>query len=123
MADDGLGERLRQIPDDSARFWELSSDLLCSVGADGHFKRLNPAWTRMLGWTVDELCSRPVLELVHPDDRERTTRELAALQAAEAGSIASESRYRCKDGTYRTLLWSATSIPDEGMIYATGRDI
>ena len=63
MPDEGLGERLRQISDDSARFWELSSDLLCSVGSDGRFLRLNPAWTRMLGWTIEELRSRPVLAL------------------------------------------------------------
>jgi PAS domain S-box-containing protein len=123
MPDEGLGERLRHMPDDSARFWELSGDLLCSVSSDGRFRRLNPAWTRMLGWTIDELRSGAVLDLVHPDDHATSLSELAELQAGGYESVAYESRLRCKDGGYRTILWSATSIPDEGLVYATGRDV
>jgi PAS domain S-box-containing protein len=111
------------MPDDSARFWELSGDLLCSVSSDGRFRRLNPAWTRMLGWTVEELRARPVLDLVHPDDREQSLVELAQLQGGGYESVAYESRLCCKDGGYRTILWSATAIPDEGLVYATGRDV
>jgi PAS domain S-box-containing protein len=123
MPDGDLGERLRPISDDNARFWELSNDLLCSAGADGYAKRLNPAWTRVLGWTPEELRSRPILDFVHPDDRDRTHADMSALQAVGYGSMAAENRYRCKDGRYRTILWSATWIPEEGIIYATGRDI
>ena len=77
----------------------------------------------MLGWTVEELRSRPVLDLVHPDDRERRLAELGELQAGGYESVAYESRMCCKHGGYRTILWSATSIPDEGLVYATGRDV
>jgi PAS domain S-box-containing protein len=109
MSDDPLGDAPQQTSDDAARFWELSSDLLCCVGSDGYVKRLNPAWERTLGWTLEELRSRPLVDLVHPDDRER--------------ALSDVSRYRCRDGSYRTLLWSATSIPEEGLIYAAGKDV
>src|SRR5205807_8117155 len=51
-----------------ARFFELSSDLLCVVGRDGFFREVNPAWEAALGWTRAELTSRPFLSFVHPDD-------------------------------------------------------
>ena len=66
-----LADRLRTVSAQSARFWELSTDLLCTVGFDGYFKRLNPAWERTLGWTLEELRSQPFVEFVHSDDREK----------------------------------------------------
>jgi PAS domain S-box-containing protein len=117
-----LAHRLRAVSAQSARFWELSNDLLCTVGFDGYFKRLNPAWERTLGWTLEELRSRPFVEFVHPDDREKTETEAASLTSADYQTITFENRYHCKDGSYRTVLWGARSIPEEELIYATGRD-
>lgn len=118
-----LADRLRGVSEQSARFWELSNDLMCTVGFDGYFKRLNPAWEQTLGWTTQELRSQPFLEFIHPDDRERSGREAANLTSAEHQTIVFENRYRCKDGSYRTLQWDATSAPDEQLIYASGRDL
>jgi PAS domain S-box-containing protein len=118
-----LADGLRRVSEESARFWELSTDLLCTAGFDGYFRRLNPAWERILGWTLEELRSRPFLEFVHPDDRERTETEAANLTSGDYETTTFENRYRCKDGSYRTVLWGARSIPEEGLIYATGRDV
>ena len=118
-----LADRLRRLSAESARFWELSTDLLCTAGFDGYFKRLNPAWERTLGWTLEELRSQPFLDLIHPDDREQTELEAASLTATGYETRNFENRYRCKDGSYRTLLWAATTMPDEELIYATARDV
>lgn len=116
-----LTERMQRASPPS-RFWELSTDLMCTAGFDGNFETLNPAWERTLGWTSEELRSRPVIELVHPDDRERTEAETAKLTSARCEATNFENRYRCKDGAYRTLLWSATTAPEERLIYAIARD-
>jgi PAS domain S-box-containing protein len=118
-----LADRLRRVSDESARFWELSTDLLCTAGFDGCFRRLNPAWERTLGWTLEELRSRPFIDFVHPDDREHTAAEAARLTSIGYEARNFENRYRCKDGTYRTMFWSATTLPQEEVIYAIARDV
>jgi PAS domain S-box-containing protein len=104
------------------RFFEISIDMLCFASFGGYFQRLNPAWERILGFTLDELRSRPSIEFVHPDDRERT---LAQNRAVKAGGSASsfENRYLCKDGTYRWLLWNAVPDLEHEVIYSVARDI
>src|ERR1700712_2750432 len=69
VADNDSSESYHEL---NESFFELSVDLLCCLDFNGHFKRLNPAWERTLGFTIAELKSRPFLEFVHPDDRERT---------------------------------------------------
>ncbi len=118
-----LADRLRRVSAESERFWELSTDLLCTAGFDGYFRHLNPAWERTLGWTPAELRSQPFLEFVHADDRDRTAAEAASLTSADYETITFVNRYRCKDGGYRTMLWGARSRPEAGVIYATAKDI
>ena len=74
-----LADRLRRVSADSARFWELSSDMLCTAGLDGVLQAPQPGVDASSGWTEEELCSRPFIEFVHPDDRERTMAETASL--------------------------------------------
>ena len=105
------------------RFFEMSGDLLCVAGVDGYFKKLNPAWSRTLGYTAEELLAQPYLNLVHPDDREATETEAAALLDTEYRAVSFENRYRCKDGTYKWLQWHAVPDPGTGLIFAAARDI
>ena len=66
-------------PHDLKRFFDLTLDLLCVAGLDGYFKYLNPAWTQDLGWTHEQLKSRPFIDFVHPEDRVSTEAELRKL--------------------------------------------
>jgi PAS domain S-box-containing protein len=104
------------------RFFDLSIDLLCQLGFDGYFKRLNPAWERTLGWSMAELTSRPFIEFVHPDDRERTLEQNARVRAG-GRALEFENRYLCKDGTYRWLRWNAAPDATWSVIYSVARDV
>jgi PAS domain S-box-containing protein len=112
----------RQAEQDLDRIFALSLDLLCISSADGFFKRVNPAVTAILGWTVAEFLATPYLELVHPDDLPATVREVER-QVVEGRNVFNfENRYRHKDGGWRTLSW--TSVPQPGgLMYAVARDV
>jgi two-component system sensor histidine kinase/response regulator len=104
------------------RFFRVSPDLMCIAGYDGYFKRVNKAWERVLGYSQEELLTRPYIDLVHPDDRESTAN--AAQQLSEGRDVFQfENRYMHKDGTYRWLLWMAVTVPEQQAVYATARDI
>jgi PAS domain S-box-containing protein len=104
------------------RFFLVSIDMLCCLDFTGYFKRLNPAWEQTLGFTIRELMSRPFIEFVHPDDRERTLKQNRAVRTG-GQAHAFENRYLCKDGSYRWLLWNAAPDSDYHVIYSAARDI
>jgi two-component system, cell cycle sensor histidine kinase and response regulator CckA len=107
---------------DYDRLFRLSLDLICVAGLDGYFKRVNPSWTRVLGWSEEELRSRPIHEFMHPDDRERTLQARATLAAGKPLRDF-ENRYRCKDGSYRWLSWQSVTEPGAPLVFAVARDV
>ena len=112
----------KRAAEDLERIFDLSPDMICTSGFDGYFKKLNPAFERTLGYTADELRAVPFLSFVHAADQTATVSGAAAL--TQGGKLVSfENRYRCKDGSYRWLQWSATPDLDQQLIYAVCRDV
>ena len=105
------------------RFFTLSLDMLCIAGFDGVYRRLNPAWERTLGFPIEELKSRPFLDFVHPEDHALTIAEMEKLATGDYRTVSFENRYRCSDGSYKWLLWTAAPFSSQQQIYAAARDI
>ncbi|MEH0632896.1 PAS domain S-box protein [Streptomyces bottropensis] len=114
--------RRRRAEQELESIFNLSMDLLCISGVDGYFKRVNPAFERTLGYPIETLTSRPLLDFVHEEDRDKT-RETIALLASGTEVAEFENRYVRADGTERWLQWSARPVPEEGLIYAAARDV
>lgn len=104
------------------RFFRLSVDMLCVSGVDGYFKRVNPAFTEVLGFSEQELLARPYIELVHPDDREKLLVELQQL-AKGRPTHRFESRCVRRDGSIRWIAWSASAVTESGLIFGAARDV
>ena len=112
----------KQAAEERNRFFALSRDMLCTLGYDGFYKNLNPAWEKTLGYTTAEILAQPFIDFVHPDDRAATL--LAAENIASGTELVGfENRYRRKDGSYRVFLWSATRAVEDQLIYGAARDI
>jgi PAS domain S-box-containing protein len=104
------------------RFFDVSIDMLCVLDFSGYFKRLNPAWEKALGFTREELQSKPFIEFVHPDDRERTLEQNRKVRSG-GQALAFENRYLCKDGSFRWFRWNAAPDFGQKVIYSAARDI
>lgn len=120
--DQAVTER-EQAEQELKRIFDLSTDMICITGFDGRFKKVNPAFTRILGYEREELIDRPFIEFVHPDDIERSQAVIVERLSRGQASLNFESRYRCKDGNFKWLSWNSSSVPGEERIYATARDI
>lgn len=103
-------------------FFQTSADLMCIADPDGFFLKTNPAFTATLGYAANELVSKPILDFVHPDDRQATRDEIARQQVTGVTENF-ENRYLCKDGSIRWLSWRVTYDRNEEVAYATARDI
>jgi PAS domain S-box-containing protein len=104
------------------RIFTLSSDLITIADFDGHFMRVNPAAEQILGYTEQELMARSYLDLVHPDDRQRTEAEAEAIGRGKA-TMSFENRLARKDGSYKVLEWTTTPVVEDRLMYAVGRDV
>jgi diguanylate cyclase (GGDEF)-like protein/PAS domain S-box-containing protein len=104
-----------------ARLFEMTSDLLATISREGRFTLLNPAWEQLLGWTREELQSRPIQDFMHPDDVEQTLAVLASGPERPAQLEHFTNRYRHRDGSWRWLMWSTRCDGDTW--YAAAKDV
>ena len=104
------------------RFYTLSLDMLGISNLNGYYRRLNPAFSRTLGFTTAELLARPFLDFVHPADQAATLLEVEKLKQGEV-TLDFENRHRCKDGSWKWLSWKAHPFPEEGLMYISARDM
>ena len=104
-------------------FFDLSAEIFCIF--DTKTERIvqaNPTFSRLTGFSEDELKSRHYLEFVHPEDQAMVARALQALLADRHRTQGATYRFRCKDGSYRWLAWEGIVEPD-GMAFAVAHDV
>ncbi len=105
-----------------APFFELSMDCLCIADYDGYFKKINPAFVRLLGYTEEELRSRLISEFIHEEDRALTASYRQHLKNNRP-LVNFENRYVCKSGELVWLHWTSIPVENEQLIYAIAKDI
>jgi len=122
---------ISQIQDITARkiaeaerdaFFAQSVDLLAIADRKGFLTEVNPAWTAALGWSGQELTSRPFIEFLHPDDLERTRQEAERIYQGIEPTQQFCNRYITKDGNYRWLEWNTSDFSAD-RLYCCVRDV
>lgn len=104
-------------------FFRHSLELMCVAGLDGKLRRVNPAFSKVLGFSEAELLETPYIELIHPDDRQRTAEEIGRLVEGNDAVLFS-IRMRCMDLSYRWIEWDVPAVPrGDTVFYPTGRDV
>jgi len=101
-------------------YFNSALDLFCIADTDGHFRKLNPAWEQTLGYPLEELQGRRLLDFIHPDDLPKTLAAISKLDA-QRPVLHFINRYRHRDGHWRWIEWRSKSAGQ--LIYAAARDI
>jgi len=113
------------LPDttfDLEYFYELSPDLLCVAGYDGYFKKINPAVSKTLGYSLEELMSRPINSFVHPDDRNVTNDKRESIKTNKP-LLNFENRYLTKYEEVVWLSWTSMPIERDQVVFAIAKNI
>ena len=114
--------RVAEAQAETRRIFDLSLDMIGTIGFDGYFKALNPAWENTLGFSNAEILATPFIDFVHPDDVDRTNAEAARLGEG-AMTLDFENRYKTYDGSYKWMSWHVVPDIDRGLMYCVTRDI
>ncbi|WP_288879188.1 PAS domain-containing sensor histidine kinase [Pedobacter panaciterrae] len=107
---------------DSEPFFEVSQDLMCIAGFDGYFKRINPAVSKLLGYSDEELFSRPINDFVCEEDQ-NITEELRNNLRKNIPLLNFENRYLTKKGEIVWLSWTSIPVPESKLVYAVAKNV
>jgi PAS domain S-box-containing protein len=112
----------KKAENETKRIFDLSPSVLCVVSSEGKLIKANPEFSKVLGWSNEELLSKPLFDFIHPDDHETTLGEIEKQKKGQ-DTLYFENRYLCKDGSYKTLAWRAIAVIDDGTLHGAATDI
>ena len=112
----------KQAADERDRLWLLAEDMLARADYTGRMSGVNPAWTKVLGFSENELLAKPYSAFMHPEDVVVT---LAALEAMGRTQKATrfENRILTSDNEWKPIGWTVVPEPDGLNFIAVGRDL
>ncbi|HSI78372.1 MAG TPA: PAS domain S-box protein [Lunatimonas sp.] len=114
--------RRKQLEEELKNLFNTAPDIICISGLDGYFKKINPAACALLEYSEEELLSIPFMELVHPEDREKTANHFLQLPSLKQASYF-ENRYLTKSCKTIWLAWSITPSSEEELIFSVAKDM
>ena len=106
-----------------ARLFSHTNALLAVATAEGTFTLLTDSWTKVFGWSLDELRAAPYLSFVHPEDLEAAAAEAAAFAEGDHATFGFRCRFRTASGDYIPLMWNARSDPETGLVFGAAADL
>ncbi len=114
----------RKTEEEFKRIFDLSIDMICITDIKTNFfRKINPSFGNTLGYSDEELFAKSFIDFIHPDDKALTLDVIVKMLSQGIPVINFENRYRCKDGSYKWLMWTAKPIPEQGITYAIARDV
>lgn len=119
QAEQELQSELERRRESEARFraiFDSSTAGIALLDRDGRFLNANAAYCQMLGYTEAELQQRPVLEIVHPEDRDLTIEYFAAAKNGEIIRTQAERRNLRSDGETIWVRVSGASLARDGVV-------
>jgi diguanylate cyclase (GGDEF)-like protein/PAS domain S-box-containing protein len=101
---------------------DLLLDAICVVDAQGRYVSVSAAFEQVFGYTAEEVIGTPMIDLVFPEDRERTLQAAREIMGGQPKPHF-QNRYVRKDGQVVHIMWSARWSESDRMRIAVARDI
>jgi diguanylate cyclase (GGDEF)-like protein/PAS domain S-box-containing protein len=101
---------------------DLLLDAVCVVDVEGRFVFVSAACERIFGYKPEEMIGTLMLDMVFPDDRERTLQAAGEIMGGQP-KLHFENRYVRKDGQVVHIMWSARWSESDQLRIAVARDI
>lgn len=105
----------------SNMFFNMAFDIL-TVAKDEHFIKINPAFTKTLGYHQNDMNQMKFIDLIHPDDKQ-TASEVLQRHLQGESVINFRTRFLCKDGSYKWIDWNSNIDLPQGVFYSVGRNV
>lgn len=112
----------KKVRTETELFFELADEFMGIANLQGRFFRANAPFLQVVGVSTLDLADAPLSSLVHPQDRSEVERQLSLLREAPI-SVNFDARLRHHRGGYRRLEWNIRSVPEEHLLFATGKDV
>lgn len=112
----------KQLEEELGELFLTAPDVICIAGADGYFKKINPAACRLLEYEEEELLSKPFASFIHPEDLEKSLGEFSEIKQSQPSNYF-ENRYLTKSGKTIWLAWSSKFSMESNFVYAIAKDI
>lgn len=114
----------RRANEELATIFKMSTDMICIADInEGTFQKVNPAFSKILGYDEAEVLGAKFLSFNHPDDVEPTNRVVEDQLKQGKTVLNFENRYRCKDGSFKWLEWVSAPDAERGLTFAIARDV
>ncbi len=121
-----LGSEIRrkQQEEEMKLLFESAPEILAITDPEGYFVKVNPAFCELLGYSSEELVSRPFTDFVHPEDQVKTKSEIPEMFSSERKNRNFVNRYRTKSGAVQWISWnSSEAFGEEGLVFSYGHNI
>lgn len=102
--------------------FNISHDLTMITNKEGYFKKINPRFKEVLGYSLNEILSQKFVNFIHPDEADSTKAILKkVLESKETTHFI--ARYKTKNSEYRMCDWVVVPDQETNLMYFTARDI
>ncbi len=110
------------IEEELEEIFNTVPDIICMVGLDGYFKKVNQAATQVLGYQEEELLAKPYTHFIHPSDILHSKKQLVKnLNSGDRHYL--ENRFITKNGKTVWLGWTIKIDLRQNLVFSVGKDI
>ncbi len=100
-------EALHESEERFRSFFESAASGMAIIDLEGSVLRVNPTFCRLSGYSEAEVLEMNILEVTHPDDREKTRHLYDDILVGRREVVDYEKRYLCKDGS---VVWGHATV-------------